>query len=394
MLAQIGVQHLKLTTRRKTMDSISRALLMTGGITADLDPNAFGFNNVTAASLSTLTTSNTITPTGYDTPTAWSVTNGGQGSVNGGTYATSGTISPGQTFTVRGTSSSSYSTTISFVVSIGATQSTWSITSRAEPTEAVYTTAGTYTFIVPAGVTSVSVVCVGGGMGGGVTDGGRAGSLGWKNNIAVTPGNSHSIVVGSGGTGRNDGQSGNQGADSLFFTPTGSAIVGGFGSAFAGRYGDGGGNGGQTNSSGGNGAGGYTGNGGTPGAAGDYGGTPGNGTAGTGGAGGGGRGSTFYGEDADENGYFDYYGRTESGNGGGVGLLGQGANGAGGTSATFHGGAGSGGSGTAYGGGGGAGGFYAPPFEQFFGSNGGGGAVRIIWPGNTRLFPSTNTGTI
>jgi hypothetical protein len=394
MQALTGALHLKLTTRRKTMDSISRALLMTGGITADLDPNAFGFNNVSGASLSTITTSNTITPTGYDTPTTWSVTNGGTASINGGSYASSGTISPGQTITVRGTSSSSLNTTTSFVVSIGATQSTWSITTKAQLDEAVYTTAGTYTFIVPAGVTSVSVVCVGGGMGGGVSDGGRAGSLGWKNNIAVTPGNSHSIVVGSGGTGRNDGQSGNQGTDSYFFTPTGSAIVGGFGSPYAGYYGDGGGNGAQTNSSGGNGAGGYTGNGGTPGAAGDYQGTPGNGTAGTGGAGGGGRGSTFYGEDADENGYFDYYGRTNSGNGGGVGLLGQGANGAGGTAATLHGGAGSGGSGRFYGGGGGAGGFYSPPYEPYTGSSGGGGAVRIIWPGNTRLFPSTNTGTI
>jgi hypothetical protein len=110
MQAQIGVQHLKLTTRRNTMDSISRALLMTGGITADLDPNAFGFNNVSGANLSTLTTSNTITPTGYDAPTAWSVSNGGTASINGGSYASSGTISPGQTITVRGTSSASYST--------------------------------------------------------------------------------------------------------------------------------------------------------------------------------------------------------------------------------------------------------------------------------------------
>jgi hypothetical protein len=28
------------------------------------------------------------------------------------------------------------------------------------------------------------------------------------------------------------------------------------------------------------------------------------------------------------------------------------------------------------------------------GGIGGGGAVRIIWPGNTRTFPSTNTGNL
>jgi hypothetical protein len=29
-----------------------------------------------------------------------------------------------------------------------------------------------------------------------------------------------------------------------------------------------------------------------------------------------------------------------------------------------------------------------------YGGNGGKGAVRIIWPGNTRQFPSTNTGNV
>jgi hypothetical protein len=67
--------------------------------------------------------------------------------------------------------------------------------------------------------------------------------------------------------------------------------------------------------------------------------------------------------------------------GGGVGILGQGANG------SANGGGGSGGSnggsiGGAYGGGGGT-----------DGNNGGTGAVRIIW-GAGRSFPSTNTGNV
>jgi hypothetical protein len=31
---------------------------------------------------------------------------------------------------------------------------------------------------------------------------------------------------------------------------------------------------------------------------------------------------------------------------------------------------------------------------SFGGGNGAGGAVRIIWPGTTRSFPSTNTGDL
>jgi hypothetical protein len=65
-------------------------------------------------------------------------------------------------------------------------------------------------------------------------------------------------------------------------------------------------------------------------------------------------------------------------------LLGQGANGAGGCSsgsvAQMTGKPGSGGVGNLYGGASTRG--------------GGGGAVRIIWPGSTRSFPSTNTGDL
>ena len=46
-----------------------------------------------------------------------------------------------------------------------------------------------------------------------------------------------------------------------------------------------------------------------------------------------------------------------------------------------------------YGGGGGGGGFYITNGYQYAGA-GGVGAVRIIWPGTTRSFPSTNTGDL
>jgi hypothetical protein len=41
----------------------------------------------------------------------------------------------------------------------------------------------------------------GGGACGTYTTGGGGGGLGWKNNIAVTPGQSYTVVVGAGGTG-------------------------------------------------------------------------------------------------------------------------------------------------------------------------------------------------
>ena len=52
-----------------------------------------------------------------------------------------------------------------------------------------YTTAGSYSWVAPSGVTSVSAVAIGGGGGGGSGGGagGGGGGLGYKNNYSVTP---------------------------------------------------------------------------------------------------------------------------------------------------------------------------------------------------------------
>lgn len=232
--------------------------------------------------------------------------------------------------------------------------------------QVAYTTPGTYSWVAPTGVTSVSVVAVGGGGGGGCINSyqGGGGGLGWKNNIAVTPGTSYTVVVGAGAP--NNGS----GGKSYFISCGLVSGLGGIRPNGGGRVGDGGGVGGcggYTISTwgGAGGAGGYSGGGGYGGYNGCLAGP------GYGGAGGGAR----------------YYGR-----GGGVGLLGEGASG---NAGTFYGYGGSGGQngdpalGTCVAGYYGAGG----------GNNGGintgaPGAVRIIWPGNTRLFPSTNTGNL
>ena len=74
--------------------------------------------------------------------------------------------------------------------------------------EVQYIIPGTYSWTCPAGVTSVSAVCIGagggapywvGGNNGGT--GGGGGALGYKSNIAVTPGQNYTVVVGGGGSG-------------------------------------------------------------------------------------------------------------------------------------------------------------------------------------------------
>jgi len=66
-----------------------------------------------------------------------------------------------------------------------------------------FTTSGLYTWVCPSKVNAVHAVCVGGGGGGaGSGDGGGGGGgggLGWKNNIAVTPGQTYYVYVGIGG---------------------------------------------------------------------------------------------------------------------------------------------------------------------------------------------------
>ena len=295
------------------------------------------------------------------------------------------------------------------------------------PGQIEYTTPDTYYFTVPAGVTSISAVTVGGGGAGGQSAGsvysagaGGGGGLSWLNNIPVTPGESLTVIVGSGGSGGSNyiGTSGGgtyikRGTTQLLAAMGGSGgagnnntrpwyeWVGGnggdggvnVGAGYGGGNGGKGGNGAtnNTNRAGGGGVGGYT---GTGGAGGNAGANPINlGSAGTGGGGGGGASSP---------------GSPYSGGGGGVGLYGQGANGAGGTNpnvAPYTGSAGgSGGSGGTNAGYGGYVGSYGEISGGFAGGGGAGsdgglsgtgspGAVRIIW-GPGRAFPSTNTANL
>ena len=78
----------------------------------------------------------------------------------------------------------------------------------------VLTNAGSGTFTVPAGVSSISIMAVGGGAGSGtvsalgagqISGGGGSGAVAWLNNVTVNAGDSISYTVGEGGAGNNDG---------------------------------------------------------------------------------------------------------------------------------------------------------------------------------------------
>jgi hypothetical protein len=246
-----------------------------------------------------------------------------------------------------------------------------------------YTTPGTYTWVAPFNVYSVSVVCIGAGGGGWanptVATGGGGGGLAYLNNISVVPGNSYTVVVG-GYVIYATGQSSSFNGATIVATGGKSGDIDtGDGGTYSG-VGVLGGTGGKGNVGGG-GTAGYSGAGGA--------GTTSLGGAGSNGAGGGGGGGGATASNA-----------VGSGGGGGVGIFGQGANGAGGIAGSTRdscgGGGGSGGTnsgsvpleptrGGLYGGGSGS---YSGAFV-----GGNDGAVRIIW-GPNRAFPSTNTGDL
>ena len=255
--------------------------------------------------------------------------------------------------------------------------------------QTAYTGAGTYSWVAPAGVTKVSVMAVGkgadgqssfnctgcyyGARGGG---GGGGGGLSYSNNITVVPGNTYTVTI--------------NGSVSKFVCTVIANVgtsAGGNGTAGTGGCGGGPGSGAAASThigGGGGGAAGYAGNGGV-GA---------NNSCGSGGSGGGGGGGSARGCP---------YSSTGADGGGGVGLLGQGSNGAfggnvnpggggSGGSAGSNGAANSGGAGGAYGGGGGGSRWNGSSATG--GGAGGAGAVRIIYPGCSRSFPSTNTGNL
>lgn len=255
--------------------------------------------------------------------------------------------------------------------------------------EAIFDVPGTYNWVVPPGVYSVSVVCVGGGGGAGWnfayhTAGAGGGALRWASNIPVTPGQVIPIVVGAPGLGGKASSVATNGGDSSF---NGNVIARGGGrsstgdpaGAGGGAGGTHSGTGGGTSSGGGNG-----GNGGNGGTGQTAGGTAGGGGGAGGYSGPGGRGrigAPIPAEAPLPAPPGSGAGGGGAGSGGGVGIFGKGNDGAVGSPGSWY-------PGTSlpqYG----AGASGVP--NQYNGPDGGPGVVRIVW-GAGREFPSTNVG--
>lgn len=141
-----------------------------------------------------------FTDTSTNTPTSWS-----WDFKNDGT-ATSTQQNPSYTYTASGT----YTVKLTATNAVGSNTVTKTdyinviITAGSQ----TITSLGSTTFTVPAGVDKLSVVGVGGGGGGSplsgtICGGGGGGSLSYANDIAVTPGESISMFVGSGGRATN-----------------------------------------------------------------------------------------------------------------------------------------------------------------------------------------------
>ena len=98
----------------------------------DVTPNSFSFTNLTDQSLNTLVTSNSVTVSGFDGPLTVSVSGQGnpQLSVSGGSWASSGSVSSGQSIRIRLTSSNTYSTTTSAYLNLGMYLTSWSVTTK------------------------------------------------------------------------------------------------------------------------------------------------------------------------------------------------------------------------------------------------------------------------
>ena len=342
---------------------------------AAIVPNAPTIGTATATGQTTATVAYTgSTDNGGATITSYTATSSPGGLT--GSLSTSGS----GTITVTGLSpSTSYTFTVYATNSAGnsaASSASNSVTTTAATGQIEYTTTGTTAintnFVAPAGVTSISILCVGSG-------GGGAGGLAYYNNYAVTPGSSYAIYVGVA----------QYSSSWVYFVNTSTCSSGSYQNQQSGQVTQPGG------LSSGGGAAGYAGGGGNCNVA---------NRAGPAGSGGGGGAAGNY-DDGNE---------LNVGGGGGVGVLGQGSSGAGGasftrTNASGGGGGSSGGTGittsysndlnggpypAAYGGAVGVTYDAARGYVTF--QNGGvcSGIVRIIWPGTTRSFPSTNTGNL
>lgn len=296
-------------------------------------------------------------------------------SVSGETYSDTGSSSP---LAVSGlTNGNAYTLKVSAVNEYGRGPLS-AASNSVSLTLVYYTTPGSYTFVVPTGVTALSAAAIGGGGGayggsGSAGGGGGGGTFRYVNSISVTPAASYTVTVGVAGT---KGLSTTDGGESSF----GSLVVAPGGLRSSGSSGGVGGSGGT----------GSGGNGGTGGVSGGsygafvQGGGGGGGAGGRNGGGGGGTGADLGNAPYDQTRNGSYSGGAGGFGGGGNGGVGGGVffqtTSIGSTTAYSQGNMPFNVSGFTYYGGGGGGAYGQSPAVP---RDALGGAVAVVWDGGT-----------
>lgn len=123
-------------TERATVVYLYGGLAEAGG--SDTTPDQFDGETKAGQALSATVTFADVTPVGYDSAADISVSNGSY-RINAGSYTTSpGTLSPGDSFTARNTSSASYLTNVDTVVTVGGVSATYRSTTEGDPANSAY----------------------------------------------------------------------------------------------------------------------------------------------------------------------------------------------------------------------------------------------------------------
>ncbi len=148
---------------------------VTTAVAPDTTPDVFNFAAVSNATVSTVVISSPITVSGINTATPISIT-GGEYAINAGTYtSTAGTVSNGQTVTIKLTSSASINTSTQAALTIGGIAATFSVTtvlpdttpdafSFTPITNAALSAAVTSNAITVSGINTTTSISVSGGQ--------------------------------------------------------------------------------------------------------------------------------------------------------------------------------------------------------------------------------------
>jgi len=160
-----------------TLNTTASAIVTIGGVTSTFTVTTAaqpiaqaGFTDVTGASLSSDQISNPITVTSVTAPASISISSGAEYSINGGPFTSAaGTVRPGDQVRVQATAASTYTTTVTAVLTIGSNPSSFSVTTGAEPvlqgsftpvTGAANTGTQTSNPITVTGITSPAVISI------------------------------------------------------------------------------------------------------------------------------------------------------------------------------------------------------------------------------------------